>query len=303
VPPKRPRPAPRHRSATLEDAESGKAYSGRVRASGLLQPEATHGASDHACWAYASDEERAHVAATWLADGIGQGQLAMYVADGGADDLETELRAAGGLEPAFTAGQVVVRATTDVYDLSGPIQADQQLAAYDHAVQEALAGGFTGLRVAADITPLVRDLERRPSHLAWEQVGDRYITTHPFAPVCLYDRREIDGWDAIDAVHPLHGPRDRPFWLTATDNDTVRLAGELDALSAECFREALAALPETDRWLDTSELRFADARTATMLAAEVTRRRATGQPLAVTGLPAGLRRVLELCDIDPASLQ
>jgi hypothetical protein len=70
-----------------------------------------------------------------------------------------------------------------VYDVSPPIDATTQLAVYSAAVGDAIADGFAGIRVAADITPLVADPARRDAHLIWEQLADRYMTEQPSRPV------------------------------------------------------------------------------------------------------------------------
>lgn len=51
------------------------------------------------------------------------------------------------------------------------------------------------------------------AHVHWEQVADRYTTSHPLAPLCRVDRRRVQGIDAVVSAHPLQGPERTVFAL------------------------------------------------------------------------------------------
>lgn len=273
-----------------------------TRRAGALDPDAGAGVSDHACWGYASDSERGELACAWLADGLRRGQRALYVAPGDRDALIEELAGIPDSAGWLAAGSLGVIPSTEAYDLSVPIDADVQLAMYAGAVDQAAADGYEGVRVAADLTPLVADERRRPAHLRWEQVADRYVAEHPLAPLCLYDNRVIHGIDAIVCVHPLQGPAVEPFSVHGAGGDAAALAGELDAFTAEVVAEVLGGLPRTDRRIDVSALDFIDARSAWVLQHELQRRRAEGQTVVLTGASPRLRRVWDACRFDRSLL-
>jgi anti-anti-sigma regulatory factor len=273
-----------------------------VRASGHLSVGAEVGLSDHAAWAYKNDQERAEAAVSWLAGGLRAGQRALYVAEGSPDELVAELTALPDAAAAIESGALVVVPSTALYDLSQPIDAAAQLALYAGAVDESLAAGYRGLRVAADITPLVFDPARRDTHVQWEQFADRYIADHPLAPLCMYDTRRIDSLDAIVCVHPLQGPGKPLFALYGVGSTQAVLEGEVDACVADVFAEVLRTMPATDETLDIRGLSFIDGRSAWTLYDEVTRRRAAGHPITVSGASSIFRRVWQVCGFDPSVL-
>jgi anti-anti-sigma regulatory factor len=258
--------------------------------------------SDHACWAYESGDERAALAASWLRDGLRIGQRCLYVGDGSADELLAELEVEPELADAFESGALQVAPAAAVYDLTTPIDAVAQLARYAAVVDEAMHDGYRGLRVAADISPLVEDEKRRPAHVRWEQIADRYIADHPFAPLCIYDARRVGAIDAIVCVHPMQGPVPGPFALYGHRASHVVLEGELDFASWNTLGEVLDAMPADDRVIDATGLSFIDGHSGVLLHDALTRRRADGHTISIVGAPKALRRVWECCEFDPTFL-
>ena len=269
-----------------------------ARASGALGPGWPAGLSDHAAWGYSSGSERASAASAWVADGLRIGQRTMYVAALSRDELAAELASVPGGADAAASGALVVVPSTELYDLSAPIDAAAQLAQYAGAVDQALADGYRGLRVAADITPLVLDPGRRAAHLYWEQVADRYMVERPLAPLCLYDTRRIDGIDAIVCAHPVQGPAEPAFALYGDAPRRIALEGEVDAFGAPTLAAMLSCLPETDEVVDLSPLSFIDVRAAWTLHDAVQRRRAAGRVTVLAGASDTVRRLWDLCGFD-----
>jgi anti-anti-sigma regulatory factor len=273
-----------------------------ARTVGAFAPDVPGGPSDHACWGYRTDAERAQIVCAWLEGGLSLGQRAAYVADATAEQLAAELMAISDAADALATGALVVIPSTALYDLSQPINPEAQLAIYAGAVDEALAAGYRGLRVAADITPLVRDTTRRPAHLRWEQHADRYIAEHPLAPLCLYDTREIRDIDAIMCVHHLQGPEPSAFSYYGAGGATASLEGELDSCVAEVMHQVLSAMPVHDHTIDVERLAFVDAGAAWALQDVLKRRRDEGADVRLAGAPPRLRRVWNLCGFDPMLL-
>jgi anti-anti-sigma regulatory factor len=237
-----------------------------------------------------------------LTDGLRLGQRCLYVGDGSPEELLAELASVPDVAEAVDAGALSVAPATAVYDLRAPIDTVTQLAVYAAAVEEAMSDGYRGLRVAADISPLIDDESRRAAHLRWEQVADRYIADHPLAPLCIYDGRRIGAIDAIVCAHPLQGPERAPFALYGHRADRVVLEGELDVAGWETFAEVLDAMPLDDRVIDATALAFVDGHSGALLNDALMRRRRQGHMMVVVGAPNMLRRVWQVCDFDPALL-
>jgi anti-anti-sigma regulatory factor len=272
-----------------------------MRRTGVLDPAERFGLCDHACWAYGSAAERAAAASSWIADGLALGQRAMYVAAAPVDDLTEDLDDVPERDEAIACGALVIADARNLYDLSTPIDARAQLAVYAAAVEQAIKDGFAGIRVAADITALVADPARRPAHLHWEQFADRYMTEQPLAPLCLYDRRQIE-FPAVELIHPLAGPTPRPYSLYALGAHESALAGEIDGLTAEPLADAVTALPDDGDTIEISGLRFLDGYGAWLLQDALHGRRVAGRPLALRGASPLVRRVWAACSFDPSLL-
>jgi anti-anti-sigma regulatory factor len=272
------------------------------RASVLLQPGSGTGPSEHACFGYGAPAERASVVTDWLATGLRRGDRALYVGDASVDVLLAELSELDDVAALASAGALVVAPVGAVYDLSVPIDAESQLAVYDAVVQEAVADGYLGLRVAADMTALVADPARRRSHLQWEQFADRYLATHPLSALCLYDRRRVLLLDSIVCVHALQGPAPPFLAVFAEDADGAVVEGEVDMFTAGVLADILDQLPNSDQRLDLSALWYVDASSAAVLQELLDARRRAGHPLGVTGASAVVHRVWDDCGFDPALL-
>lgn len=273
-----------------------------MRGAGKLEWPPRVGPSDHGCWGYSSDVERARVVTAWLVDGMARGQRAMYIAEGTSDALIGELTDLPGLDVALAGRSLVVVPAELVYDLDAPVDPEAQLARYAAVLDEALADGYLGLRAASDMTPLIVDPARRAAHARWEQVGDRYITEHPLASLCLYDTRRVRDIEPIVFAHPLQGPERAALTLYGAAPTRAVLAGELDALVADAFAELLATIPVHDDVVDIAGVSVIDGRSAQALHAELTRRRQAGQPLALVGAVPAVRRVWDACGFDPSLL-
>jgi anti-anti-sigma regulatory factor len=261
------------------------------------------GLSDHACWAYYSAAGRAAAAVAWLADGLRLGQRAIYLADRPPPELAAELAGLpGGAAAAFDRGALVALPSSQLHGPSGPVNVEAQLGAYAEVVGRAIADGFHGARVAADITPLIADPGWHAAHLSWEQAAERYIAEHPLAVACLYDVRRVSGIDAIICAHPLQGPSAPPFSLYATGPTRAELAGEVDGRLALVLAEVLGRQPVTDEVLGLSGLSFIDVRSARVIHRELTSRREAGQALVLAGASRAFRRLWKASGFDPSFL-
>ena len=269
-----------------------------MRAHGGITSPAGFGLSDHVCWAYGSEEERLEVVFEWLDDGWWLGQRMVYTAGKPLDELIADLEPFGDVEALIAGGELVVAPTEALYDLSKPIDTDAQLAFYAAAVEQANADGFNGVRVAADITPLVTDPARRASHARWEHVADRWMAAgNRLAPMCSYDRRVVSGADIDDicAVHPLvNDDAGRvPFHVFAA-GDTIALDGEVDAFGAPQLERILEnAVAPDPVMVDLNHVHFVDHHAILALARHA---RDTGAALA--GVPAYMRKLWSVLEVE-----
>ena len=237
-----------------------------MREHGVVSSAAGLGLHGHACWTYADDAELFRAADDYLADGARLGQRLLFVGPEElfpqVDDVEC-LPLSAFVEP----GQ--------------PTDPDRMLGIYTTATDEALAAGYTGLRVVAEVTELAAD---PGCQCRWESVADRFMVERPLSALCCYDRRRLAPEVLADlcAVHPVVN-EPVPFRIYAT-GDGLLLEGEIDFLSTDALQRLLP-LTRGDGVLDLSGAEFIDHNGARVL-------HESGMPLA--GTPVSMRRASEL---------
>jgi anti-anti-sigma regulatory factor len=278
------------------------------------------GVSDHVCWVYGSDEEVAEfreAALQFAADGMALGQRLVYVADRPEGEILAGLRSLGDVEALRDRGALSVQRLAEAYPGGAPvIDHEAQLAAYDDAVERAIADGFAGIRVVAEISALVADPAWCDHHVRWEMVADRYMATaRPFAALCGYDQRVIgaEAASVLAAVHPVRHDGVTAFSLFAAGggnsqgngngNGTVNGAagttlcidGEIDAFQVPILERALTAVPDSDALvLDMADLRFVDTAGTATLAQQMIDRAAGGVDVHVRSARPLFRRMWSL---------
>jgi anti-anti-sigma regulatory factor len=223
----------------------------------------------HVCWTFEESAAFQKHAREFLAEGVAAGERVWYV----------------GLEPfpelSGVGAAVQYKSLASMYE-GGVVDPPAQVAVYRAATEEALAEGYTGLRVAADGTPLVRTPEQLDAFARYEHLIDRYMRTAPFSAVCGFNRAELGGRTIAEltCMHPA-GNAEALFRLCACrpGEGAATLAGEIDESNRELFLKALerADLRPTGGRLVllADDLRFIDHRTLLHLEAYGHRHAAT----------------------------
>lgn len=271
-----------------------------MRTAGVLDAVRGLGLHDHVCWPYDDPAEFRTQAVGFLSDGLALGQRAWYVAEPDTDELRGHLDGLPGVAEALDRGALQLCSIGTTYRSGQVVVPADQVAAYAAATDQALADGYTGLRVAAEATPMVRTDEALEAFCRYEHLVDRYMAARPFAAMCAYDRQELSGEAIGDlaSMHPASGPDAAPFRLYATSESEVALAGELDLESREHFPAALrrAELHPVggELVLDASGLDFIDHRALFALSREGLR---TGCEVVLRTAPPSAARLVELLEV------
>ncbi|MGK5681270.1 MEDS domain-containing protein [Actinoplanes sp. URMC 104] len=240
-------------------------------------------ATGHVCLAFDSRADLESRARAFLAAGEAAGEQVSFVAPG-VPQL---------LLPFVPLG--------DTYPDGAVIDPAEQVAFYAAATEQALAAGYTGLRVVADVTPLVRTPAQLDAFARYEFRADRYSQEHPFTAMCAYDRGEL-GDDIVAQVACMHTSTvpPVPFRLhaCASAEGCGALAGELDRTSDDLFTTALrradlvAAGGEVV--LRADGLRFADHGSLLRLDDYAARR---GVTVVLRGASRAVQRLAELLEL------
>ena len=237
----------------------------------------------HVCLAYDSRAELETRAGDFLAAGEAAGERVHYLA----------VTAPARPLPFLPLG--------GTYRVGAVVDPVEQVAAYTAATEEALAAGYTGLRVVADATPLVGTAEQLDAFARYEYRIDRYMRDHPFSAMCAYDRRQV-GDAAVAQLACLHAESTAavPFRLHACPpgDGAAALDGELDLSADELLT---ATLPRADLTAGDDEvvlqaggLTFADHRSLLRLHEYAA---AHGVTIVLRGASPATGRLAELLDL------
>lgn len=277
------------------------AYGSLVRLSGVTETARGFGLHDHLCWAYDEPCELHSRVLEFLDDGLAQNQRVCYTASDTAPIWE-DLRA---LETngARRAGAVQITSLGDRCGSGVTVDPIGQVHTYAAAIEDALAAGFAGLRIAVDATPLVRTPEQLDAFARYECLVDRYITSQPISALCAYNRAELrqEAVTQLACSHPTVNSDTVPFRLHASINGAVAtLSGELDSTVRDVFATILrrADLRPTggELIIDATELEFIDHRNLLALATHA--RGCAATAVLRTGFTNNAARMIEIFDLN-----
>ena len=117
----------------------------RLRTGAALQPH------DHVVWMGRGIDDLYWLATSALAEGARRNEKLAFVAD---DPDVGRLQGIPGLDELLSGGQLEVQPVEAVYGGSGAFSHTAQLATFEAVLADALATGYTGIRVVADNTSL-----------------------------------------------------------------------------------------------------------------------------------------------------
>ncbi len=195
---------------------------------------------DHMGWVFAGSAGFAGLAGPFLAEGAALGERLLYVA---ADPSSVAL---AGLTEVVGPRALHVASIAEVYGASGVVDAPSQRATFAAALADARAEGFSGIRVAADNTPLVADEVRLAAWIRWEIVADRFMSENPVTGLCAFDeeRVDVDRLRHLATLHPLCSAASPvPQFRLFADSGELCVEGEIDSFAVSQLWLALDVLP------------------------------------------------------------
>jgi len=279
-----------------------------VRAHGVLTDIPEAGTSDHICWVYDQDDASFDRAVrAFMAGGLDRGERLLCVGERVIASISTDGDGFAGAEALIADGALRTVTTAEAYEAAGSFIAGEQRAYYDTATREAIADGYTGLRVVAEVSALAADPATRPTLVQWEQLADDVIAEGGgFTAMCAYSDA-LPGAALADAatVHPLvHAPAGAPPFQIFFDDHQVALAGSVDTFSADRLARVLASSPVSGQGavLDLGRAEFVDVAASRVIARWAQDLTARSLPLEVRGASPLLRRmwqVLNLGEVAP----
>lgn len=240
---------------------------------------------DHIGWVFSGSGEFAVLAERFLAEGASLNERLMYVAE------DPDIEGFGEWAAALFPGTLTAASIAEVYGESGIVDAPRQRATFTQVLTEALADGYSGIRVAADNTPLVLDQERMESWVRWEIVADHFMSENQVTGLCAFDggRVDVNTLRNLETLHPVSmAERPGPPFRLFNDDGALRLEGEVNSFAVGQVSLALQHLPPATHVvvdLATTEIVTKDA------LSELRRLCETGVTVTVRGATEIIRRL------------
>jgi len=272
-----------------------------VRAHGCIHSGSDLGAGAHACWGFDRRQEFVDAALEFLTDGLRNGQRIAYVGSEPVDEQRERLEPLGGVGAMIDEGALLLIDLTGIYKAGEPLDPHTQMGVYAAVTDAALADGYSGIRVAAQVTNLVTEPATWDAHLRWESMADRFMSVQPMSAMCGYQRDVVPEQllAEISTLHPASNAPDKtvPFRLFAEDGEMV-LSGDVDFIAVKALDRALeTACDGTEPVvLDLRDLGFIDPNGIKVLARH-TRRLATESGCSVRNAPPPVERLCQMLDV------
>ena len=198
------------------------------------------GPHDHIGWIFSGAGEFAALADPFLAEGAARNERLMYVAE------DPDITTFGKWTETLVPGTLTAATVAEVYGESGIVDPAKQRATFAQVLGEALAAGYSGIRVAADNTALVLNPERMDGWIRWEIVADHFMSENPVTGLCAFDNTRVDVATLrhLSTVHPVWPAESNqpPFRLFSNDS-ALWLEGEVNSFALGQARLALEDLP------------------------------------------------------------
>jgi hypothetical protein len=271
-----------------------------VRAHGRVETVPDAGPADHVCWIYDGTPDLDAAAGRFLGGGLARGERLLVVGDGMIEALHRDTLPFGGTDELLATGALQVLDLSGAHADTSPFAPEQQLAFFDAATRQAVDDGFTGLRVAAEVSALAADPETRPALVRFEHLADDLVAHGSgFTALCAY-RGDLcpEALSEVASVHPLvRAPEGVPPFQVFHDGDGVVLTGSVDTFTAGRLGSVLAESPaaRAATALDVGRLDFIDVAGCRVLA---TWAQGLDRPLEVTGASRLLQRMWRLVGLD-----
>jgi hypothetical protein len=227
-------------------------------------------AGNHACLTFTDEEERRDIVASFVADGLDLGQRVICFTDTMTpEQMRGDLAGREvAVADALHIGQLMLHAVEHEWMPGGAFSAAVVVDLLTAELTASESGGFTGLRVTADMSWATRP-RAGAVHLGAFESQINKVFGGKLTSICQYDREQFDPV-TLAMVAETH-----PFAVAAATyhHDAllricrqyrprgIRVAGEIDHRAIPALRTALTEAVHLDQHIsiNLSEVRFIDA--------------------------------------------
>ena len=257
------------------------------------------GVQDHLCWVHGDRGDYRPRLTEFFREGLERGLRVAYLGSEDAGELRELLGRVADTGTLVSGEAVRVISFEEFYGAAEPVDPAVVIKRYDAATQEALADGYRGLRVSADVTDLVRVPERRDAFARCEFLLERYSARHPLSAMCEYRRELGDAVTQFACLHAAVPAGLTPFQVFACDDGAVGLLGEFDQACQGAFERALRRIEpapdDAELIFDMSAVGFMDQYALLALDSYA---EACPVPVIVRSVPPIVRRVARVLGLE-----
>jgi signal transduction histidine kinase len=162
---------------------------------------------DHVCLIYETFEEQMAAVVPFFREGLARGECCAYIVDEReAGDVVTVLSAHGlDVEGARERGALRFLTKREAYLRSGAFDPEAMIAFLSQTQDEALAAGFTGLRVTGEMTWALGAETGCERLIEYEALLNRFFPLSRTLAICQYNRRRFPAAIIRDTLrtHPV----------------------------------------------------------------------------------------------------
>jgi hypothetical protein len=123
---------------------------------GPLESSRGFGLQDHLCWVHGDGRDCRPRLAEFFGEGLERGLQVAYLGAGNVEELRGHLDRFVDVGPLLTGEDIRIISFDEIYRVGEPVVPAEVMKKCVGATQEALADGYQGLRIGADVTDLVR---------------------------------------------------------------------------------------------------------------------------------------------------
>jgi len=257
------------------------------------------GLQDHLCWVHGDGRDYRPRLTEFFGEGLERGLQVAYLGAGEIEELREHLDRFVGIGPLLTREAVRIISFDEIYRAGEPVVPAEVMKKYAAATQEALADGYRGLRIGADVTDLVRAPEQQDAYARFEFLLERYSARHPLSALCEYRLELGDAVTQFACLHAAVPAGLTPFQVFACDDGAVGLLGEFDAAGQAAFKRALERIQpapdDSSLIFDMAAVRFMDHRSLLALDSYA---QECQVPVLVRSMPPIVRRVARVLGLE-----
>jgi anti-anti-sigma regulatory factor len=230
---------------------------------------------DHACLTFGEPEELLDLTAAFVRDGLAGGRRVVWLSEEPQRVLSELGRRGIATEPAAAAGRMVVTACQDGLLAGQAFAVEHAMGWLRSQMNLSLREGFSGLRVALDMSWALRPISGIEQLPAFEEEIAAVLSGTSVSVLCQYDRDRFDPVTlaSVSAFHTRsvaaatyhHDPLLRICRQYAPPG--IRLAGQIDHSAEDILALALAEAIRVDGdiTIGMTELTFIDVRCTRMI--------------------------------------